>query len=306
MISRRTGKRAGALMAAMAVAVVASACSSSSPPTSTTTTTTNSGSTIAAITKAVGHYETEQGLASDKYKITSVHLSDIDTDWAMFAIGPVASDRSTLQSGYGFVHRSGGAWRVVGFGSALVGCPLTPPTTPDAVTYVTVPPAVLAGFGLNCPSTSTTTSTTISPTTAAIVAAITAFQHGQNANPSYWTITSVAVSKVDPTWAKFTVGSTPAGQGNFQPFYGFIHRSGSTWAVTGIGTADVGCPPGAPTNQVVPTAVMAGFGITCVPPVSPPSSSSTTSSSSSSTTTSSTTTTSTTTTSTTTTSTTAA
>jgi len=273
-------------MAALVLASATLSACSSSKSAPTTTTTQSSAATITAITKAIQEYETEQGLAPDRYKVTSVHISSVDPTWAKFEIGPVASDETTLQGGYGFVHETNGTWRVTGFGSALVGCPLTPPTTPDAVTYVTVPPAVLSGFDLDCPSANSTTSTTTDPTTAAIVAAITAFQHSQNVNPSYWTITSVTISKVDPTWAKFTIGATAAGQANFQPVYGFVHRTGSTWAVTGVGTADVGCPPGAPDNQVVPTAVMTGFGITCTPPVSPPSSSTT----SSSTTTTSTTT----------------
>jgi hypothetical protein len=33
--------------------------------------------------------------------------------------------------------------------------------------------------------------------------------------------------------------------------------------VVGFGSAEVGCPPGAPGNAVVPAAVLAAFGLPC-------------------------------------------
>jgi hypothetical protein len=50
-----------------------------------------------------------------------------------------------VQGGYGFVHSSAGAWSVVGFGSAEVGCPPGTAQTP------VVPTPVQTGFGLTCP-----------------------------------------------------------------------------------------------------------------------------------------------------------
>ena len=48
-----------------------------------------------------------------------------------------------------------------------------------------------------------------------------------------------------------------------------MHLDASGWRVTGIGTADVGCPLTPPTNAsavtyvMVPPAVLSGFGKSC-------------------------------------------
>ena len=57
---------------------------------------------------------------------------------------------------------------------------------------------------------------------------------------------------------------TSTDQGTFQGGYGFLHLANGTWSVVGFGSAQVGCPPGAPGNMVVPAAVLGGFGLgTC-------------------------------------------
>ena len=111
---------------------------------------------LPAISAAVRGYQASQGVAASRYRVAGIQVSTVDPSWARFQVGPVPSDVASFQGGYGFVHRSGGQWRVVtGLGTADVGCPLTGATTPAAVTYVAVPPAVLAAFGSVCPPSAT-------------------------------------------------------------------------------------------------------------------------------------------------------
>ena len=273
------GKRrvAAGLVVALAVGVTLGACGSGSPSANSTTTTMAANSTLPDITKAVVAYQSSQGIPASRYLITGINVSTVDPTWARFAVGPSNTDRATFQGGYGFVHRSAGRWRVTGFGTAQVGCPLTGSTTPAAVTYVVVPPAVLAAFGLPCPSpapprpsTTTTTSAPATTTTAAsavsaVTAAVNAYQASQGILPAQYTLTSVAISTVDPTWARWSVGPSSNDQATFQGGYGFAHQSGGTWTVVGFGSAEVGCPPGAAGNAVVPAPVLSGFNLTCPP-----------------------------------------
>ncbi|MGH9093426.1 MAG: hypothetical protein ACRDZR_18895 [Acidimicrobiales bacterium] len=96
--------------------------------------------------------------------------------------------------------------------------------------------------------------------TAALAAAVAAFQASQGVGASTYEITGTAVSGVDPTWARFSVGPTPASQDTFQGGYGFLHQAGGTWTVVGFGSAEVGCSP---QSGGVPPAVLAGFGDSC-------------------------------------------
>jgi len=77
-----------------------------------------------------------------------------------------------------------------------------------------------------------------------------------------WTITSVQVSAVDPTYVLYRITPTP-GQTNVQGGYGFAHKVGTTWSVVGFGTDAVGCPPGATGAQVIPATVLGGFRLSC-------------------------------------------
>ena len=274
------GRAAVGLAAALAGGLILSACSSSKSTAPTTTTTAAGSATLPAITKAVEAYQRAQGIPKSQYQINSIAVSTVDPTWARFAVGPTVADKATFQGGYGYLDLRSGVWRVVGFGSAEVGCPLTGSTTPAAVTYVTVPPAVLAGFGDNCPptptsststsSTSSTTSTTTATTTTtsatvSITRVVNAYESAQGIQPSQFVINGITVSSVDPTWAKFSIGPTAADQASFQGGYGFVHQSGGVWTVTGFGTAEVGCPPAAAGNVVVPAAVLAGFNLSCPP-----------------------------------------
>jgi hypothetical protein len=77
-----------------------------------------------------------------------------------------------------------------------------------------------------------------------------------------WTITSVQVSAVDPTYVLYRISPTP-GHANVQGGYGFAHQTGSTWTVVGFGTDAVGCPPGATGDKVIPATVLGGFRLGC-------------------------------------------
>jgi len=274
--TRWRGGAVAGLLALVAFGGGLSACSSGSPsatPTTSTTPSTAANATLPDITHAVVAFQRSEGIAPSRYVISGINVSTVDPTWAKFSIGPSSTDRASFQGGYGFVHLGAGVWRVVGFGSAEVGCPLTGSTTPAAATYVSVPAAVLAAFGLPCPpaapahpSTTTTaapTATTTASPVGAVTTVVNAYQLGQGIQPAQYTITSVAISTVDPTWAKFSVGPTSADQASFQGGCGFAHQRGESWAVVGFGSAEVGCPPGAPGNEVVPAAVLAGFNLPC-------------------------------------------
>lgn len=91
---------------------------------------------------AIIFYETSHTIDRSRYVITGVQVSSVDPSWAKFTIDPTPADRSTFQPGYGIVHLKGDTWKVIGFGSAEVGCPPGP----------SVPAGVLASLGLSCPS----------------------------------------------------------------------------------------------------------------------------------------------------------
>ena len=76
-----------------------------------------------------------------------------------------------------------------------------------------------------------------------------------------WKVTALETSSVDPTYVLFRIGPTPGHQ--IQGGYGFAHESSGSWTVIGFGSAEVGCPPGASDNAVVPKAVLTGFSFTC-------------------------------------------
>ena len=80
-----------------------------------------------------------------------------------------------------------------------------------------------------------------------------------------WTITGMQVSRVDPTYVLFRVSPAQGHEADVQGGYGFAHNGNGKWTVTGYGTSEVGCPPGAPDNTPVPAPVIVGFSLTCPP-----------------------------------------
>ena len=137
--------------------VAATACSSSSKsttstfptfhetPTSTLSATPQKGTPApAAALSAINRYELAHGPKLGTWLLTAVQASIADPTYVMFRINPASPKNTNVQSGYGFVHRQGTTWTVVGFGSDSVGCP------PGAAGNAVVPKLVISGFGFSC------------------------------------------------------------------------------------------------------------------------------------------------------------
>jgi hypothetical protein len=97
-------------------------------------------------TAAITHYETQNGPGAGKWDIASSQVSTVNPKYVFFTIGPAKGFEDSVQGGYGFALNSGSSWHVVGFGSALVGCPMSGSHT------AVVPSAVLTEFGFGCPA----------------------------------------------------------------------------------------------------------------------------------------------------------
>ncbi len=104
-----------------------------------------------------------------------------------------------------------------------------------------------------------TTTTTASAAPAEATAAINAYETANGPPAGTWQITSTQVSSVDPSYILFRVGPTPGHQNTVQGGYGFVHGQSGTWTVVGLGSTQVGCPPGSVQTPVVPIAVLTGF-----------------------------------------------
>jgi hypothetical protein len=96
-------------------------------------------------TTAINRYETQNGPGVGKWVIASSEVSKVNPKYVFFTIGPAKGFEDSVQGGYGFALDSGASWKVIGFGSAMVGCPTG--GSGDAV----VPSAVLKEFGFGCP-----------------------------------------------------------------------------------------------------------------------------------------------------------
>jgi hypothetical protein len=95
---------------------------------------------------AINSYETQNGPGVGKWVIESAQVSKVNPMYVFFRIGPAKGFEDSVQGGYGFALDSGTSWSVVGFGSALVGCP------ESGSNAAVVPSAVLTEFGFGCPS----------------------------------------------------------------------------------------------------------------------------------------------------------
>jgi hypothetical protein len=90
--------------------------------------------------------------------------------------------------------------------------------------------------------------------------AINAYEAANGPAAGSWKIT-LQTSSVDPSYVLFNIGRAPGH--DIQDGYGFAHETSGTWAVVGFGSAEVGCPPGASGNAVIPKAVLSGFRLSC-------------------------------------------
>jgi hypothetical protein len=261
---RRRWAVSAAVLASLALTLAA--CGSGSPSATSSTTTTAAG-VVSTVRAAIAADLLTKGVQPTQYRISVITVARTDPAWAYFTVAASAGDRTTFQGFYGFAHRTSTGWQVAASGSAQVGCP------PGAAGNELVPGAVLSEFGLTCPPAVTAaptpvpgTTTTAPPTTTTtsapspLTTAVIAFETSQGVPRSSYQVNSVVVSTVDASWAKFTIGPTAATATTFQGGYGYLHQTAGTWAVTGFGTAEVGCSTGA---TAVPAAVLAGFGTAC-------------------------------------------
>lgn len=99
---------------------------------------------------------------------------------------------------------------------------------------------------------------------AAARSAINIYEAANGPPAGSWKITSLQTSSVDRAYVLFRIGSTPGHE--IQGGYGFAYEKLGTWAVVGFGSAEVGCPPGASDNAVIPTAVLSEFSLSCPTP----------------------------------------
>jgi len=156
------------------------------------------------------------------------------------------------------------------------------------VTGVALASALALGAGA-CSSSSKTTASTAPPTEAtttsglvgtsvppgykpgskpvppAALAVITTYLTKHGPPIGTWTITSIQVSTIDPTYVMYRISPASGHESEGATGYGFARSEGNKWVALGFGTDAVGCPPGAPDDPVVPTNVLVGFSITCAP-----------------------------------------
>lgn len=124
--------------------------------------------------------------------------------------------------------------------------PIADPTT-TAVAGISVPPDYNAG----------------AKAPAAAVTAIHAFEDKNGPPRGSRTLTAVQRSAVDPNYVLYRISPAPGRETEVEGGYGFAHKENAKWVVIGFGSDAVGCPPGAPDNEVVPAAVLTSFKLTC-------------------------------------------
>jgi peptidoglycan hydrolase-like protein with peptidoglycan-binding domain len=215
------------------IPLVAAACSSSPPSSSTSTTSSTAAPT---------------GLSSATVRTLQTQLASVGcyTGAIDGVIGP-----ATTQALKSFQSASG----------------LTVDGVYGSNTKAKLSSAASAGSKV-CSSASTTTTSSTTGTSgvpSGATAAITAYEAANGPKAGTWMVTSTAASTVDPSYVLFHIGPAPGYESTVQGGYGFVHGSGDTWMVIGFGSSEVGCPPGATGNQVVPTNVLTGFGLSCPP-----------------------------------------
>ncbi len=91
----------------------------------------------------------------------------------------------------------------------------------------------------------------VAPSTDVTAAIIAAVRQETGATPGL-TIDQIQVASTDPTWAYASISTAAAGTADV-----LLRRTGGTWRVVGLGTAEVGCGDGPP------PATMSEFGLTC-------------------------------------------
>jgi hypothetical protein len=114
-------------------------------------------------------------------------------------------------------------------------------------------------------SSSSTTTTASGGAPSAAIAAITSYETAHGPGAGTWQISSAELSTANSSYVFFRIGPAPGHQNTVQGGYGFALSQGGTWTVVGFGSSQVGCPPGNSQNQIIPSAVLAEFGVSCPP-----------------------------------------
>jgi hypothetical protein len=94
-------------------------------------------------------------------------------------------------------------------------------------------------------------------------AAINRYETQNGPGVGKWVIGSSQVSKVNPKYVLFRIGPAKGFEDSVQGGYGFALDSGASWSVIGFGSAQVGCPMNGSHAAVVPSPVLAEFGLGC-------------------------------------------
>jgi hypothetical protein len=112
-------------------------------------------------------------------------------------------------------------------------------------------------------ATTTTTAASGSGVPSAATTAINSFETANGPAAGTWQISSSQTSTVDPSYVFFRIGPAAGHENEVQGGYGFAFEHGGAWSVIGFGTSEVGCPPSSSQNAIVPSAVLAEFGVGC-------------------------------------------
>jgi peptidoglycan hydrolase-like protein with peptidoglycan-binding domain len=233
-----------ALVGLLVVAALAAGCSSNSS--SSTTTSSSSSSSSSSVTATTLSTTAVRALQSALAKV-GCYAGSIDGIGGPLTTAAVRAFQSAVKLPVDGIYGANTKFKLLAAVNAGAKvCSTTPSTTTTAA------------------STSTTAASG-SSTPSAAIAAINSYQTANGPTAGTWQISSTAVSTVDPSYVLFRIGPAPGHETTVQAGYGFVHDQGGAWTVIGFGSSEVGCPPGNSQNVLVPSAVLAGFGVSCPP-----------------------------------------
>lgn len=99
----------------------------------------------AAITKVVTIYLGHAGIASDLYTLHVTTTTTLQPSWALFREVATKKGEATFQNTYGVAEKVSGRWKMINWGTALVGCVQRPHNS-------TIPALVMKDLGMACPA----------------------------------------------------------------------------------------------------------------------------------------------------------
>jgi hypothetical protein len=105
--------------------------------------TTTTSSNVAEVTKVVTAYVGHAGFARDLYSV-KVTTSAKWPNWALYWELATQKGASTFQNTYGIAEKLSGHWKMIQWGTGMVGCVPSPQHPP-------VPAAVMRALGSACP-----------------------------------------------------------------------------------------------------------------------------------------------------------